>query len=223
MSQPTAAPEDLNQQIEQATWAFFERITPWLLEVGSWIFGGLIAFNLILIGPLITLRPVDSAILISITAFALALPLDVAGLFVLRLVRDLEPVAFEFDFENDVRQAMQRIDPAIGEQAQTAPPLRSLEAVRKRRTRSALMYSSGILTLSIVLTLAGMIAALWHIAWWIAVAFAIMALISLVIVTLAVVTAQQPESAEERERMRRYGQELARRTREQNQKNNARV
>ena len=223
MSQPNPALKDPNHEIEQATWKFFERITPWLLEIGSWIFGGLIAFNLIIIGPLITLGPVDSAIMVSITTFALALPLNVAGLFVLRMVRDLEPVEFEFDFESEVRQAMQSFGPAIGEQAQTAPPLRSLEAVRKRRTRFALMYSSGILTLSIALTLAGMIAALWHIAWWIAVAFAIMVLISLVIVSLAVATAQPPASAEERERMRRYGQEVARRAKEQSQGNNERA
>jgi hypothetical protein len=52
-----------------------ERITPWLFEVGSWIFGGLVAFNLVLVSALLTVGPVDRAILISITAFACALPL----------------------------------------------------------------------------------------------------------------------------------------------------
>lgn len=215
MRPPNPTPEELNQQITQATWKFFDRISPWLLEVGSWIFGGLIAFNVFVLGPLMTLGPVDSAIMVAITAFALVLPLDVAGLIVLRIARDLSNVDFSADFEAEVRQAMQSIGPSIGEQAQAAPAPRSLEAMRKKNTRSALVYSSGMLTLSIVLTLAGIIAALWHVAWWIAVAFAVMVVFSLLIVGLAVGSAQQPASAEEKQRMRRYGRELARWEKEQ--------
>jgi hypothetical protein len=39
---------DPNQQIVQASRKLVERITPWLLDVGSWFFGGLIAFSLII-------------------------------------------------------------------------------------------------------------------------------------------------------------------------------
>jgi hypothetical protein len=58
----------------------------------------------------------------------------------------------------------------------------------RRRAAFALSYSFASLALSSVPTLAGMIAALWHMAWWIAVAFAVMNLISLVLVTIAGVT-----------------------------------
>ena len=33
------------------------RVTPWLIDVGSWIFGGLTAINLIVISALITIGP----------------------------------------------------------------------------------------------------------------------------------------------------------------------
>jgi len=33
-----------------------DRVKPWLIEFGSWIFGGLIAFNLIIVAPLLTIR-----------------------------------------------------------------------------------------------------------------------------------------------------------------------
>jgi hypothetical protein len=55
-----------------------ENIMPWLLDVGSWIFGGLIAFNLLVMASLITVGPVDRSIKISTAGFALALPLIAA-------------------------------------------------------------------------------------------------------------------------------------------------
>ena len=223
MTQPDPALDDPNQQLMHATSKLVERITPWLLDMGSWIFGGLIAFNLILTGALLTIGPVDSAILVATTGFALALPLDVTGLCLLRLVQDLEHVGVEIEFENyehEVRQAFQGASPAP-EEPVAAPKLR--ETVRKRRTALALRYSFGILGLSSVLTVAGMIAALWHMAWWVAVAFTGMVVISYIIVNIAFVTAQPPNSPEERERMRRYGKELARQAREQGRKAKERV
>jgi hypothetical protein len=69
-----------------------ERVTPWLFSVGSWIFGGLTAFGLVVISALLTIGPVDKAVLISITAFACALPLNVSGIFLLRLVTDIQDI-----------------------------------------------------------------------------------------------------------------------------------
>ena len=66
-----------------------DRTTPWLSEIGSWIFGGLVAVNFVLISALLTVGPVDSAVRISVTLFACALPMDVAGIVVLRLTKDL--------------------------------------------------------------------------------------------------------------------------------------
>ena len=68
---------------------------PLLFQVGDWVFGGLIAFNLVLLSALITVGPVDSAILVSITAFGCALPLDVAGISLLRLVKSMDDVGIE--------------------------------------------------------------------------------------------------------------------------------
>jgi len=42
-----AAPEDLLKQELKAAAKLVENITPWLVEFGSWLFGGLIAFNLL--------------------------------------------------------------------------------------------------------------------------------------------------------------------------------
>src|SRR5215471_13709391 len=119
MSQTDPAPPDPQQEISRAiqeeqdkqsrkpiwqatpgeVWKAFgklvERITPWLVEFGSWIFGGLIAFTLFVMAALFTVGPVDPAITISTAAFALALPLNVAGLIFLRLLQDLKHIGFE--------------------------------------------------------------------------------------------------------------------------------
>lgn len=219
MSQTDPIWEDQNKRITQASEKYFERISPWLLDIGSWIFGGLIAFNLILLGPIVTIGPVDLTIMVATTALAVVLPLDVAGLVLLRLVRDLEHVDYEFDLEKEVRQVVESVGFTPGEQM-TSPE--TLEAVRKRRVRTTLIYSSAILTLSIVFTLAGVVAALWHMAWWIAVAFAVTALISLIIVTIASVASRPPESAAERAQRRRYTDMITRQAKEQARKNKER-
>src|SRR5947207_12845276 len=67
-----------------------ERITPWLLDLGNWNFGALIAFNLLVLSALLTVGPVDKAVLIATATFALALPPDVAGFLLLRLAADMK-------------------------------------------------------------------------------------------------------------------------------------
>jgi hypothetical protein len=196
-----AAPDESYKQTMKAFGKLVERITPWLFEFGSWIFGGLIAFNLIVIAALITVGPVDPAIMVSTTAFALALPLDVAGFFLLRLVPDMKRVGIE----EEAAQAFQDVGFTVGEQV-VSP--KALEALQKRRTRIVLRYSYGILALSAILTLTGMTAVLWHMAWWIGVAFIVMVMISLVIVIVAIVTSQPPNSAEEQEQQRRSREEM---------------
>jgi hypothetical protein len=196
-----AAPDESYKQTMKAFGKLVERITPWLFEFGSWIFGGLIAFNLIVIAALIPVGPVDPAIMVSTTAFALALPLDVAGFFLLRLVPDMKRVGIE----EEAAQAFQDVGFTVGEQV-VSP--KALEALQKRRTRIVLRYSYGILALSAILTLTGMTAVLWHMAWWIGVAFIVMVMISLVIVIVAIVTSQPPNSAEEQEQQRRSREEM---------------
>ena len=111
---------------------------------------------------------------------SLALPLDVAGLFLLRLIQDLKPIGFE----EELAQAFQEVGFTVGEQV--ASP-KALESLRKRRTSIVLRHSVWILALSALLTLTGMVAALWHMAWWIGFAFIAMVMISQVIVIVAIV------------------------------------
>jgi hypothetical protein len=183
-----------------------ETFTPWFFEFGSWIFGGLIAFTLLVLAPLITLGPVDRAITVATAAFALALPLDVAGLFLLRLVQDLNRVGFE----DTVAHAFGEVGSVVGA---LVPAPSTLEAQRKRRTESVLRISLWILALSGLLAVMGMVAVLWHMAWWIAVAFLAMVVLSLVIsaVTMA---AAQPRDSDEAKAQRRVYQEQRRRARE---------
>lgn len=173
-------------QLWNAFRKLFEAITPWLVEFGSWLFGGLIAFNLVVVAALLTIGPVQPAVKVATTAFALALPLEVTGLFLLKLDQDLARVGFEVQ----LAQAFQEVH-FPGEE-QIAPP--PSEARRKRRTTIVLGYSLGILTLSIILTVTGMTAALWYMAWWIGGVFLAMVLISPVVVIAALSTSQPLDS-----------------------------
>ncbi len=188
--------------------SLLERITPWLFEIGSWIFGGLIAFTLLILPPLITARPVDLPIEVAATAFALALPLNVTGLVLLRIVRDVKPGGFE----EEIARVFQEAGLTPGEQE--LPSLTTLQAVRKRGTRSVLNADLGILTLSSALTLVGIVAALWQIAWWVAVAFGAMVFICLIIVQIVMTTAQPRISAAEKAQRRRHHDELIKQAKE---------
>ena len=196
-----AAAEEQNKQIMKAFEKLVERITPWLSEFGSWIFGGLIAFTLLVMASLFTIGPGDLTITVSTAAFAFALPLNVTGLFLLRVFQDLKNVRFE----EEAAQAFHDVGFTIGEQL--ASP-KTLESLRKRRTAIFLSWSLGILALSTLLTLTGMIAVLWYMAWWIAVVFFVIVIICPVIVIIAFVTSQPPESPEEKEQQRRFREKM---------------
>ena len=68
------------------------RTNEWLTEVGAWIFGGLLALNLVLIASLLDVGPVDTAILISICALGCAFSVNVVGIVLNRLVKDIKYV-----------------------------------------------------------------------------------------------------------------------------------
>jgi hypothetical protein len=221
MSQSNPAPGGPYQEVSQSSaeeghktvrafGKFVGQITPWLLEVGSWVFGGLIAFNLIVIAALITVGPVDQAVLIATAAFALSLPLDVTGLVLLRLLQDLKQVSLE----EGLAQNFQDFDFTVV----TRTPA-TLEALREKRTRVMLGYSLGMLTPSALLTLAGMTATMWHMAWWIGVGFFGMVCISLVIVNRAIVNSRPAESQEGKEARGRYREEMIRQAKDPDQKN----
>jgi hypothetical protein len=201
------ASEEQNKQIMKAFENLVERISPWLLEFGSWIFGGLIAFTLLVIASLFTIGPVDRAVTISTAAFAFALPLNLTGLLLLRLVNDLKHVGFEEELE----QAFEGTDPVVREKAASQ---NTLESMRKRRTIFFLSISFGILELSVLLILIGMIAVLWHMAWWIGVAFFVIVILCLVLVYIAISKSQPPESPDEKKQKRHYREELTRQAKE---------
>lgn len=207
--QPDAASAAANALLRQSRTAYgnlIESITPWLVEVGNWIFAGLIAFILVVLAALLTVGPVDRAIRISTAAFALALPLELAGLCLLRLAQDTQRIGLE----NEWARAIQGAGFPVGE---LAAPTAQVSR-QKRRTRVILFYSLGILVLSILLTLTGLVAALWHMAWWIAVVFLAMAVISLGIVIAALVTSGPRTTPAEQKQYQRYWDELVKQARE---------
>lgn len=223
MSQTDPTPADTRQEVSlaaelerttlsiNAIGRLVESITPWLAEFGSWVFGGLIAFTLLVMASLFTIGPVDSSIMIATTTFALTLPLDVSGLFLLRLIQDLTHIGYE----EEVAKAFQEVGFTTGPQVITP---KTLEAISKRRATVSLRTSLGLLALSGLLTLTGMTATLWHMAWWMGIAFIAMVLISLGIIVVVMVVSQPPESAEEKEQNRRYRQEILRQAKAQTRK-----
>ena len=175
-----------------------ERIVPWLFEVGSWIFAGLIAFNLIAISSLLTVGPVDAAIMISITAFACALPLNVAGIVLLRLIKDTKDIRID---DLALRAFQDAGFPGIDAYF---PPAPEREFQQKRGSKVALLYSLGIAALSTAATLTGLIAALWHMAWWVGVVLLAMVIVSAVLLVLVIAHSLPPETEEEKELKKRH-------------------
>lgn len=196
-----AAAQASLRQVEKASEEAFELTTPWLVDVGNWIFAGLIAFILVVMAPLITAPAVDQALTIAIVALALSVPLDLAGLVMLRLIQDMTHIGFSEEWA----RAFQNAGLPLGEQLAT-PQAR--EAQRKKRATIVLRYALTVLMLSVLLTLTGLTAALWHVAWWIGVVFLAMTVVSLGIVVAAMATLGPRESPADRDRQRRYWDEM---------------
>jgi len=140
-----------------------ERLTPWLLDLGNWIFGAVVAFDLLVLAALLTVGPVDTAVLIATAAAASALPPAVAGFLLLRLADDMGKV----DLERLATQAFED----VGFQITGGRRPVSGKAVEQRRARIVLRYSYLLLACTMLLTLVGVTAALWHMAWWVGALF----------------------------------------------------
>ena len=175
-----------------------ERITPWLVDVGSWIFGGLTAVNLVVLSALITVGPVDAAIRASTAAVAAALPLNVAGIILLRLIKDVNDVGLD---DLTLRAFQDAGFPEI--EAYFPSPVERASR-HARRSRVALLYALGIAAVSIALTVTGMAAALWHMGHWIPVVLLSAVILSAVLVTVAIAHGLPPESAAEESLKQRY-------------------
>ena len=194
-------PFDIAEQsraTSKALGALAAGIMPWLFDIGDWVFGGLIAVNLVLISALITVGPVDTAILVAITAFGCALPLDVAGISLLRLVKDVKDVGIDDLTPQSFKEAgFPDIDAYIQSGAER-------ESQRKRRATVAVGYAAAMASLSIALIVAGLVAALWYMGWWVGVVALSVALVSAVLVALVFVHGQPPDSEAEKQLKRRY-------------------
>ena len=171
------ATNDTSARAIAAMGKLIERITPWLLELGTWIFGALIGFNLLILSALLTVGPVDTAVLIATAGVALALPSDVAGFLLLRLAAEMKRV----DLERLATQALVE----VGFHMDAGESAERPDEVEHRRARRVLRYSYELMALGFVLTFIGVTAALWHMAWWIGAAFVGNAVVSQAVFLLA--------------------------------------
>ncbi len=110
------------QQAIKGLSRLLERIAPWLADVGTWVFGGLIALNLVVIAALLTVGPVDRAVLVATAAFACALPLEVAGMMLLRLGKDMDDIRLEETTLRSFEEARFRIFARIFRHRATGRP-----------------------------------------------------------------------------------------------------
>jgi hypothetical protein len=204
MSEGNSTPADHHEECvpsrtnEQSASAFrglrnlAEKTTPWLIDVGSWTFAGLTAANLVIISALITVGPVDAAIRTSTAALAAALPFNLAGIILLRMVKDVKNVGLD----DLTLRAFQ--DAGFPDIDAYFPSPRERAAQSSRRSRIVLLYSLGIAVLSTALTLMGIVAALWHMGRWIAFIVLSAVVLSVILVTIVIAHALPPESDAEK-------------------------
>ena len=185
-----AAEVEASGQVMTALNRTVEAAAPWLLDLGTWIFGALIGFDLLMVAALLTVGPVDRAVLISTAAFAVGLPPEVSAFVLLRLVRDLK--------ENKIEQiaAQTFADAGVDNVGDFLPVQeQQAEGALARRTMRVLALAYGLLGVSIASALVGITATLWHMAWWIAVAFAGVVVLSQALVFQAIVQSPKRASA----------------------------
>lgn len=175
--QARTAVDDTWRRTQLGFTQFLDVVAPWLLELGSWIFGALIAFNLVTLGVVLTIGPVDTAVKISTAAFALALPPNVVGFVLLRLVADIRKIRLQDTATKAFEEAGFRREDV---------PQPDTKRLERRMSSVTLAYTYGLMSLAILLTLVGLTAALWHSAWWIGVGFVVMLALCLAVLLLAV-------------------------------------
>jgi hypothetical protein len=197
VAQPPDRPVDkeaLSNLRQKIFGTMLDQLRPWLLEFGNWIFGGLIGFNLVIFAVVLYLAAAATSpiILLSLAAFVCALPLDVSGLIALKLVKDMETVAID----DVMKQAFQ--DAHIPPRSDTLP-VEEADAIQKRRANLGLRYAGRLMAISAILTLLGMVAALWYVASWVAVLFLVVVLITLLITMSITPQLMRPPSEAEKQ------------------------
>ena len=111
-----------------------------------------------------------------------------------------------------ILQELRDAEPSEIEALSTPPEER--EPVLQRRSTMALWSSLGLAALSGVLTTIGLVAALWHMAWWVGVAGLLTALVSATLIGVVFVSTKPPVSEADKVLIQRY---VDRRTREAEQ------
>lgn len=163
-----------------------EGIAPWLVEVGTWVFGGLMALNLVIIAALITVGRADSAVLVAATAFGAALPLEAAGMILLRLGNDVDDIRLD-------KLALRSFEQARFPDIRTYfPPPGRRTILHRRRLRVTLGYVLAVAASTGVLTIIGIVSALWHMAPWVGEASLAAVFLSIILVLVAVSHAMPP-------------------------------
>ncbi len=199
--------EDEERRERERPEGLVTRTTDWLTEVGAWVFGGLLALNLVLVASLLDVGPVDTAILISICALGCALSVNVIGIVLNRMVKDIKYV--ELAERLPILQELRDAEPSEIEALST--PSEDREPVLRRRSTMALWSSLGLAALSGVLTTVGLVAALWYMAWWVGVAGLLTALVSGTLIAVVFVSTKPPVSEADKILIQRY---VERRTQE---------
>lgn len=149
----------------------------WLYELGGWIFGALIAASLMVLQDLIPLGATDRVTVIAALACALAIPFHIAGLVIVRYVRDLLQAASELVAQNS--GAGSERPGAITFSAQIFSP-------SKRRAMD--MAVSTCLFLGSLFTLVALAAAFLRISWLVALLFLLAGIAGLLLIGRAVRT-----------------------------------
>lgn len=186
--------EALSNLRQQIFGNMLDQLRPWLLEFGNWIFGGLIGFNLVIFAAVLYLAAAATSpmILLSLAAFVCAMPLDVSGLIALKLVKDMETVAID----DVMKQAFK--DANIPPRSDSLP-VEEANVVQRRRANIGLRYAGRLAAISALLTLLGMVAALWYVAWWVAVLFLVVAVITCYITMRIAPQLMRPPSEAEKQ------------------------
>lgn len=128
-------------------------VLKWLYDVGGWIFAGLIAVALLLLQPLMTVSHIDPVLFIAGLTLAAALPLNLAGVWIVRYLKNQNQALAD--------AALAPTRPSAGGDETTASNLPAFSAKQRQFTHLILSILFG---LSVLLTLIGVVCALWHIS-----------------------------------------------------------
>jgi hypothetical protein len=150
----------------------------WLYELGGWIFGALIAAALMVLQDLIPLGSSDRITVFAALACALAIPLHIAGLVIVRYVRDLQQAAREIAMAQNLTEGRGLLSDTT----------LSLQIFSPAKRRAMDMAVSTALFLGALFTLIGVATALWRISWVVTLLFFIASMLGLLLIVRAVRT-----------------------------------